>query len=590
MSGIFPQALAARQGDMFALYDCASQGLNLAPDDEHLRYLQSLALARLCEPAAALALYQRNRVAQIGTEDALALKGRILKDMAVLADKPAQRTLFAQASEAYKVANAIGDGYFSAINAATTAFLAGDGQAAVALAAAIAARPEIARPADYYAAATAAEAMLLRRQIDTAAAQLEQACSLAGASLGARASTIRQFGLIADHLGLGESDRARLLRPIRIPPVLHYCGHMFVDGWQAETGLAAAIAADLDETGAIVAYGALACGADILVAEALLDRGAEVNIVLPFEEEDFIAASVTPGGQRWVDRYKAVRQRAASFTLATQMRFIGDDNQFSYCSQLAMGLARLRARVMQADAVQLALSDGAPPGGTAGTAVNIAEWGRQGGRTRIIAVAADRPRLPLPSAVVGYAGPKRKVHAILFADFSGFSKLTELELPDFLDSVMGRISTILDRYGDRVLSCNTWGDAVHAVIDVPETAAAIALEIQAQLGGEHLAAIGLPEDGGMRISLHLGPIYESFDPIRKERTFFGTEVTLAARIEPRVPVGSIYVTQPFAAMIDKNAAAGLSFEYVGNLKLAKNYGSRVIYRLIKSEVSSVPED
>lgn len=70
----------------------------------------------------------------------------------------------------------------------------------------------------------------------------------------------------------------------------------------------------------------------------------------------------------------------------------------------------------------------------------------------------------------------------------------------------------------------------------------------------------------------------------------GTEVTLAARIEPRVPVGSIYVTQPFAAMIDKNAAAGLSFEYVGNLKLAKNYGSRVIYRLIKSEVASVPKD
>ena len=57
-----------------------------------------------------------------------------------------------------------------------------------------------------------------------------------------------------------------------------------------------------------------------------------------------------------------------------------------------------------------------------------------------------------------------------------------------------------------------------------------------------------------------------------------TEVTVAARIEPRVPVGAIYTTQPFAAMIESDQNE-LNFEYVGKMDLAKNYGERVLYRL-----------
>ena len=82
----------------------------------------------------------------------------------------------------------------------------------------------------------------------------------------------------------------------------------------------------------------------------------------------------------------------------------------------------------------------------------------------------------------------------------------------------------------------------------------------------------------MRISLHHGPIFEHFDAVQGSRTFYGTEVTVAARIEPRVPVGAIYTTQPFAAMIESGQNE-LNFEYVGKMDLAKNYGERVLYRL-----------
>ena len=126
---------------------------------------------------------------------------------------------------------------------------------------------------------------------------------------------------------------------------------------------------------------------------------------------------------------------------------------------------------------------------------------------------------------------------------------------------------------------NSWGDAIFAVITTPAQAAEIALEIQAELDpGNCCRTSACPPEGGMRISLHHGPIFEHFDAVQSARTFYGTEVTVAARIEPRVPVGAIYTTQPFAAMIESDRN-NYHFEYVGKMDLAKNYGVRILYRL-----------
>ena len=116
----------------------------------------------------------------------------------------------------------------------------------------------------------------------------------------------------------------------------------------------------------------------------------------------------------------------------------------------------------------------------------------------------------------------------------------------------------------------------------PAQAAQIALEIQAELSPKLLQEMGLPPEGGMRISLHHGPIFEHYDAVGSAQTFYGTEVTVAARIEPRVPVGAIYTTQPFAAMVESDQN-DLNFELVGKMDLAKNYGVRILYRLATRE-------
>lgn len=563
---------------MFALFERTRRAIETHPEDPRARYLQALAMARLGEPHAALRLYDRNQVEQIGTEDAVALKGRLLKDLAVKASGAEQVERFRQSSQAYRLANELSDGYFSGINAATTSFLAGDVNEACQLAAAIARRPDVADPQDYYAAASGAEAVLVCGDIERATAMYAEARRRPDASPGMIASTARQVGLIASKMAISDEQREALLASIQPPPVIHFCGHMFAAGWDAEAEIAKAINAILDETGALVAYGPLACGADILIAEAVLARGGELHVVLPFAEGDFLKTSVAVGGQEWVGRYEKARNAASAVTFATQMRCVADDEQFAYCSKLVMGLAQLRASVMQAETFQLAVWDGTSPAGIAGTAADCAEWARQGGESRIIPIARDRP--PLKSAALTGMShrPSWNLRSMLFADFAGFSLLDEESLSQFLEVVMGRIASVLDRHAESVLSRKSWGDAVYVVISSPSEAARIALEIQSAIDPQSLHDIGLPHDGGMRISLHHGPIFEHFDPVQGARTFYGTEVTLAARIEPRVPVGAIYTTQPFAAMIESDRNR-YHFEYVGTMHLAKNYGVRTLYRL-----------
>jgi adenylate cyclase len=565
-------------GDMFALFEHAREALEHAPDDLEARYLQALAMARLGEPDAAMLLYDRNRVEEIGTEDAVALKGRLLKDMAVRATGAEQAELFRLSSQAYDLAHELSDGYFSGINAATTAFLAGNKDRAAELATVVANRPDVANPENYYAAASGAEAMLVRGQVDEAIALYTAARHRPDATPGMVASTARQVELIANKMSAAESRRSELLASIRPAPVIHFCGHMFREGWEAEQEIAAAIGAIIDETGASVAYGPLACGADILVAEAIVARGGELHIVLPFAEEDFLRTSVLVGGAAWEERYAKMREAASSVTFATQMRFINDDEQFAYCSKLVMGLAHLRASIMYADIFQLAVWDGISAGGIAGTAADVAEWAQLGGVTRVIPVPAERPPL-IPMAEGDYAKPPWSLRSMLFADFAGFSRLDEDRLARFLQVVMGRIAGVLDRHSDSVLCRNSWGDAVFVVISTPAEAARIALEIQSELDPQTLQDIGLPAEGGMRISLHHGPIFEHFDAVQETRTFYGTEITVAARIEPRVPVGAIYTTQPFAALIESDPN-NYHFEFVGKMDLAKNYGVRTLYRLV----------
>lgn len=570
---------ALRRGDFLAAYDVAISAREAGDETPRLAFIAALALARMGDSDLALALYERTGLGAIDNDEFRALEARIKKDIAQRAPAAERETLFGEASRAYRAIFDELGGYFSAINAATTALLAGQDEAARSLAALILGDPEIEQAESYYAAASAAEAHVLLGDGEAAAAATDIALGQPDADAGSRASTFRQFELIAHYREEKAAIIAPLLARLRPQPIAVFTGHMFVQDEAAERRVADRVARALDDLGSAIAYGSLACGADILVAEAMLVRGGELNVVLPFRKDDFVAQSVTPGGGGWLARFENCLAAATNVSFASDVGFVGDPTLFSYGSSIKMGLARMRAAHLNTEAVQLAvLTDGGAVQ-AAGTASDVAAWRRLGGRTITVDPGEVDRGLEHPAPIAISADAERAAHSMIFADFEGFSKLPEAALPLFVSDVAGKVGAVLDEFGDTVLYRNSWGDAFYAVIATPVAAAEIALSIQHALKDIPEALKECAEHCGMRIGVHHGPIYRGYDAVMRRPSFYGTEVTRTARIEPVTPTGEVYATEAFAAMLALESERRYGTHYVGRIQLAKGYGELAMYKL-----------
>ena len=574
--------IALARGDLIAAYDVATAAIAEGDPGGAVRHQQVLALARMGDTERAMDLFTAYGLGRSNDAHERAIGARLLKDRALAAPPgPGRQEALTLAHEAYHAIYRDSGDSFPGINAATLALLAGDAAQARALAAALLDDPAVAAAGDYYKAATRAEALLLLGRTDEVTDTLASEAIRASGDYGGRSSTLRQLNMIAAQLGMGEEARAALLAPLAPPRVAHYCGHMFGADPAAEAPIRAALEALLDAEGIGFAYGALACGADIILAEALLARGVELHVVLPFEEQDFLLQSVRPGGEEWEARYRACRDRAASTVFASPMAFFGNPAQYGYASRTAMGLARLRAEHLGAEALQIAIWDGIASDGPAGTGADVASWAAAGGRSRIVdpgAVARDLER-PAPRVATPY---ERALAAILFTDFKGFSTLSEAALPSFWEGVMGIVAEVLDAHEAEVECRNSWGDALYAVTSSAPVAAEIALQLQDRLSRFDYATLGLDGSGGMRIGAHYGPAYRTTDHITGRITYYGTEVSKAARIEPVTPPGAVFVTEPFAAILALEARGRFVCRYVGRIALAKKYGDYPMYRLTRA--------
>ena len=450
----------------------------------------------------------------------------------------------------------------------------------------------------YYAVATEAEAQLLIGNTAEAADLLQRAAQLHEGDFGALATTRRQLRLICQTLGL----ETELLSPLAGPGVAFFCGHIIAPLGQPgrfpardEAVVAAAIAQILDADAPGYAYGALAGGADILWAEALLARGRELHVVLPFAREEFAERSVASCGPGWVERFDRCLAKATEVRYATADAYLGDDVLFRYGSEFAMGLALLRARYLDAEVRQLAVWDGRPAAGAAGTAIDVATWRRQGRHSTVVspsgAITPDPDAQALPETARSDASTTRggrEVRAMLFGDVKGFSKLTDEQLPTFTREVLGAFAMVVERHEESVLHRNTWGDAIYVVLTDAATAASCALDLQEAIAAIDLEAAGLPAHLALRLGGHLGPVFPTHDPVLKELAFMGSHVSRTARIEPVTPPGEVYVTDAFAADLVLSGNREATCDYVGHMDAAKGYGKLRMYRLHRATGANIP--
>lgn len=587
MSGAADWLARVRQlegrGELLLAYDTALQGLEAHPGDLWLAHRAVLNLAKSGATARAELEFIRLALDRSNEPDVAALGARIAKDRGLAATGAERAKLLARAADQYEAIYTRSGGYYPGINVATLRLLAGEPQAAERVAREVL---SICQPAggsvedDYYRAASAAEAALVLGDTIAAREALQRAAGF-GADLAARAATRRQLRLICAARAIAED----VMAPLTPPAVIHYTGHMIAPPGASgrfkaaqESEVAAAIAAKLEQHGVGFGYGALACGADILFAEALLAKGGELHVVLPFSRADFVRVSVAPGGAGWVERFDACLQRARSITYATEDSYLGHDWIFSYGSFVAMGLAVLRARFLDGSARQLALWDGEATSGVAGTAFDVSTWRSLNRPADIILCSAAPVQRARRQPGVAAARAQGELKTMLFGDVKGFSKLTEAQIPGFVQHVLGTLGRVLARYGDHVLYRNTWGDGLFLVLGDAAIGARCALALQAALEALDLSAFGLPDTLALRLGGHFGPVYETTDPVQGVTNYFGAHVSRTARIEPVTPPGEVYVTEQFAARLALEPA-GFACDYVGQVPAAKGYGTMRMYHL-----------
>ena len=170
------------------------------------------------------------------------------------------------------------------------------------------------------------------------------------------------------------------------------------------------------------------------------------------------------------------------------------------------------------------------------------------------------------------------MRALLFADAVGYSKLSEDQIPGYIEGFLGAVADLSRRTAHRFEHVETSGDGLYMVFANATDAGHYALELSALVNRFDRAAWGLPPTFGMRVALHCGPVHCGIDPITGFPIYTGPHTSRTARIEPITPPGQVYASSAFAAVA---AASGDAFHmsYVGRMPLAKGYGSLGLYHV-----------
>lgn len=575
-----------RRGEHLAAYDLALRTIARDGVSPAVAHAAVLSLARSGATDFARLEYARWRLGEdLGDPEAAALGARLLKDVA-LASTGERRRAFARASAARYAATADRHGgVYCAINVATMNLIAGD--AARARAAAEAVLVSDAGGGDatqrYFDLASRAEAQVLLGQPESASVTMDRAIANAPTNYTAHASTIAQIEIVSRELGVS----AAWLDCYRPPRVAHFTGRIFGLPEPGDTTAAPsaerllALSADMQrilrEERIGFGFGGLAAGADILWAEALIACGAELHVVLPVAVASFVATSVAPFGQGWVRRFEACLACAQSVRLSSKDPYVGDDQVFAYSSQFAIGCAVLRAETLATEAVQIGVAGG---DAASNVASDLAYWARAGRRQRTLSV--DRPPLPHVSHAV-VARPPTVTKAMLFVDVRGFGSLRDDQIQAFFDVVMTQMADAIASLARPPEHVETWGDGVFLVFDQPVDAAEAALTILAAHRHLNLGAHRLPRWLALRIGGHYGPVHLRINPILGSDAVVGSHVVVAARIEPNVAPGSVYVSEAFAGALATFHADRFRCGYVGRTKARRDFEPLSIFNLARRD-------
>lgn len=300
-----------------AAYDLAIEGVKRTPKDERFKYQAVLAMARMGALAEALSQAEAFKLTGSSKNQDIACIGpRLRRDLAFAHLDGPDKAQLKRAAEGFERVFKDLNTTYPGVNAAATYAMSGDLDRARKLAtkvsaAAAAAIEEIDddEPA-YWSRATLAECRLITGDAAGAAAEFAAAARAADAAPGKIATTRKQLKRLRSAIGI---DDAWIDRTLPIGSILYFCGPLTPavgEGQPAIEGLKKKFTSFLGEHQFVSAIGALAAGADIVLAEILLDAGIPLHAHLPLSPTEFMNSSVAPAGGAWRERYIACIERA----------------------------------------------------------------------------------------------------------------------------------------------------------------------------------------------------------------------------------------------------------------------------------------
>ena len=590
--------LADKAGQAMFAHDILEEGMHYFP--ENLRLIQLFGLSSIKCGFLLKARDLLTGLMKSGHEDeeTLAILGRVYKEMWILTDNAGtDHPHFVRSKNLYLKSFMKNRGYYSGINAASLSLLAGERETAEKLARnVLKICTELIKSTsshDYWVYATIGEACALLGRREGSVNYYNRAKHLVGVNLADIASMRRQLNLLSRVTPIA----AEVLDNLRIPPVIAFTGHM-IDHPDRESPRFPALLEDevtrriadaLDDLGGQIGYASAASGSDIIFLEQFQKRGGETNVILPFDRDDFFQTSVDFAGTGWRARVESVLEKSTQTEQATRGKYQGDDVLFSYTNQIIMGKTILRSKFLETEPTLLAVWDGNDSAAKGGTAEFIRMWENRGYPLKVIDLRASvqltnpqpKPSTPpqSPQSIQPRSKVSRETVAMLFSDIVGFSRLTEEQVPAFIEGFLGTVAARLEKQPAIPLYKNLWGDAFYFVFAEYEAAAEYALQLRDMMRETDWAKLGLPSGLSMRIGLHAGPVFRSKEPFLNRDNFFGYNVNQAARIEPITRPGNVYASEQYAALLMGTGADHLDCRYVGVIVLPKDFGSYPIYHV-----------
>ncbi len=312
-------------------------------DSLRLKQLFALAVSKAGNHQLALDSLTAIYTANPGDSETAGILGCIYKDLF----KKHQDSKYAILSRDTYAKNFEATGnYYTGINAATMSAIAGRAVQGREIAALVISELE-SQANSVWELATLGEAYVLTKNRDRAVEYYIKARKLVGNDWGKVLSIHNQLWLLNHYLPVAKE----ILRIFAPPIVLAFAGHMVDAPNRSTPRFPASIESKVKDSikGAIrtlqasIGYCSLACGADILFAEAMLEEGGEVHILMPFNKNDFVHTSLAFAGEHWVNRFEALHTKYPN-TFITHDHYGGNDDLFSLLGKVIFGAAVLRSQ------------------------------------------------------------------------------------------------------------------------------------------------------------------------------------------------------------------------------------------------------